>query len=192
MEMMNSTMQKTLSSQATDWREGRRLRAYELKEQGCKQTQIADALGLTEGAVSQWMKRAREQGVEGLRDTPLRPAHHLASASKSAPNCPSFWHAGKLLVIWDGSPIHRGGAFSRIFWRGERPTGLNWSNYPSLRSRAQPWRGDLEAPQGCVELENLCCQSLSELKSELRKAKERLRHKRDVILGCIRQPGFQV
>jgi hypothetical protein len=35
-------------------------------------------------------------------------------------------------------------------------------------------------------------QSLKELKVELRKAKERLRHKRDVILGCIRQPGFEV
>jgi len=44
----------------------------------------------------------------------------------------------------------------------------------------------------CVELKNLCCESLSELKTELRKAKERLRHKRDVILGCIRQPGFEV
>jgi transposase len=63
-------MEKTLSSQATDWREGRRLRAYELKQQGWKQTQIADALGVTEGAVSQWMKRAREQGVEGLRHKP--------------------------------------------------------------------------------------------------------------------------
>jgi transposase len=27
-------------------------------------------LGVTEGAVSQWMKRAREQGVEGLRHKP--------------------------------------------------------------------------------------------------------------------------
>jgi hypothetical protein len=44
----------------------------------------------------------------------------------------------------------------------------------------------------CVELKNLCCESLAELKIELRKAKERLRHKRDVILGCIRQPGFEV
>ena len=63
-------MEKTLSSQATNWREGRRLRALELKERGWKQTQIADALGVTEGAVSQWMKRAREEGVEGLRDKP--------------------------------------------------------------------------------------------------------------------------
>ena len=63
-------MEKTLSSQATDWREGRRLRAYELKQHGWKQTQIADALGVTEGAVSQWMRRAREEGVEGLRHKP--------------------------------------------------------------------------------------------------------------------------
>jgi len=33
-----------------------------------------------------------------------------------------------------------------------------------------------------VELKNVCCQSLAELKVELRKAKERLRHKRDIIL----------
>jgi transposase len=46
------------------------LRALELKERGWKQTQIADALGVTEGAVSQWMKRAREEGVEGLRHKP--------------------------------------------------------------------------------------------------------------------------
>jgi transposase len=44
----------------------------------------------------------------------------------------------------------------------------------------------------CVELKNLCCGSLAELKVELRKARKRLRHKRDVILGCIRQPGFEV
>jgi transposase len=63
-------MEKTLSSQASDWREGRRLRAFELKKRGWKQAQIADALGVTEGAVSQWMKRAREEGVEGLRHKP--------------------------------------------------------------------------------------------------------------------------
>src|SRR5919106_6503938 len=68
--MMSPTMEKILSSQASNWREGRRLRAFELKEQGWKQKQIAEALGVSEGAVSQWMKRAREKGVEGLRHKP--------------------------------------------------------------------------------------------------------------------------
>ncbi len=61
-------MEKTLSSQATDWREGRRLRAFELKQEGWNQREIARALGVTEGAVSQWMKRATEEGgVEALK-----------------------------------------------------------------------------------------------------------------------------
>jgi transposase len=63
-------MEKTLSTQAKDWREGRRFRALELKEQGWKQTHIAQALGVSEGAVSQWMKRAREKGVQALRHKP--------------------------------------------------------------------------------------------------------------------------
>ena len=54
-----------------DWREGRRRRAWELKEAGWKQQDIAAALGVTPGAVSQWLKRAREQGgVEALRRHP--------------------------------------------------------------------------------------------------------------------------
>ena len=63
-------MEKTLSSQATNWREGRRLHAFELKEQGWKQSEIAEALGVSEGAVSQWMKRATEEGAQALRHKP--------------------------------------------------------------------------------------------------------------------------
>ena len=64
-------MENTLSSQkATDWREGRRLRAWELKQKGWKQQDIADALGVTKGAVSQWMKRGREGGLQGLKRKP--------------------------------------------------------------------------------------------------------------------------
>ncbi len=55
-------MSSLLSAQASDWREGRRLRAWELREQGWSQEKIAEALGVTPGAVSQWMRRAREGG----------------------------------------------------------------------------------------------------------------------------------
>lgn len=53
-----------------DWRERRRRRAWGLAQQGWKQQDIAAALGVTPGAVSQWLKRAREQGVEGVRRHP--------------------------------------------------------------------------------------------------------------------------
>lgn len=60
-------MEKTLSGQATDWREGRRLRAWELYQEGWKQCTIAQALGVTKGAISQWIKRGKEGGIEALR-----------------------------------------------------------------------------------------------------------------------------
>ena len=63
-----------------DWREGRRRRAWELKQAGWKQQDIAAALGVTGGAVSQWLTRARAKGVEeGLRRHPAPgPAPKLA------------------------------------------------------------------------------------------------------------------
>ena len=58
---------ETQAKAAIEWREGRRLRAWELKRQGWSQRAIADALGVTAGAVSQWMRRVREGGVEALK-----------------------------------------------------------------------------------------------------------------------------
>lgn len=52
--------------QPHDWREARRLRAWELREKGWRPARIAEALGVTRGAVSQWFKRADEAGVAGL------------------------------------------------------------------------------------------------------------------------------
>jgi transposase len=49
-----------------EWQEERRKRAYELVQKGWSQKKVAEALGVTEGAVSQWMKRVREGGVEAL------------------------------------------------------------------------------------------------------------------------------
>lgn len=53
-----------------DWREYRRLRAWQLYQAGWKQQAIADALGVTEGAVSQWMKKAKTGGADALRQQP--------------------------------------------------------------------------------------------------------------------------
>jgi transposase len=66
-------MDNPLSREATDWREGRRLRAFELKQKGWSQQRIAEALGVSKGAVSQWMKRARD-GEGGPQALKRRPA----------------------------------------------------------------------------------------------------------------------
>ncbi len=71
-----------------DWREGRRRRAWELKQLGWKQTAIAAALGVTSGAVSQWLTRARAEGVaEGRRAHPAsgRPPKLTAAQRAQLP-----------------------------------------------------------------------------------------------------------
>ena len=60
-------MDKKKPEHPNDWREARRLRAWELKQKGWKQTDIAEALGVSKGAVSQWLKKASREGVETLR-----------------------------------------------------------------------------------------------------------------------------
>jgi transposase len=61
---------KTSTPLPKDWREGRRLRAWELYQQGWPQNKIAEALGVTEGAVSQWITKGKAQGPEALRHQP--------------------------------------------------------------------------------------------------------------------------
>lgn len=58
------------SFQPRSWEEGRRLRAWELKQQGWSQKKIAEALGVCQSAVSQWIKRVREGGIAALRTRP--------------------------------------------------------------------------------------------------------------------------
>ena len=58
------TQKKT--KQPNDWREARRFRAWELNQKGWKQNKIAEALGVSKGAVSQWLKRAREGSAGAL------------------------------------------------------------------------------------------------------------------------------
>jgi len=60
-------MDTTTTYKPNDWREARRLRAWELKQKGWQQTAIAEALGVSNGAVSQWLSRAEAGGLDTLR-----------------------------------------------------------------------------------------------------------------------------
>lgn len=63
-------MKTNTSTKPQDWREWRRLRAWELKQQGWAQQAIAAALGVTPGAVSQWITKAVAGGIAALRHRP--------------------------------------------------------------------------------------------------------------------------
>lgn len=53
-----------------DWKEARRQRAFELSQRGWPQCDIAEALGVSRPAVSQWSAAVREGGSEALRARP--------------------------------------------------------------------------------------------------------------------------
>ena len=97
---------------------------------------------------------------------------------------------GKLLIVWDGSPIHRSKAV-KAFLEGGAAERIRLEQLPGYAPELNPDEGIWKHLK-YTELKNLCCQSLAELRVELRKAKERLRHKKQIILGCIRQPGLEV
>ena len=58
-----STRVASPRQQLNEWR---RRRAWALHQEGWSGRAIAKALGVTPGAVSQWLKRAREGGVQAL------------------------------------------------------------------------------------------------------------------------------
>jgi transposase len=98
--------------------------------------------------------------------------------------------AGKLLVIWDGSPIHRGQPIKEFLRRGAAKR-LHLEQLPGYAPDLNPDEGIWNYLKR-VELANCCTHDLAELALVLRRAKERLRHKRHVLRACIRQAGYPV
>ena len=97
---------------------------------------------------------------------------------------------GKILVIWDGSPIHKGQPIKDYLAAGAAKR-LHLERLPGYAPDLNPDEGIWNYLKR-VELKNRCCRDLAELRRELRRAKERLRHKREVIRSCSRQCGYSV
>jgi transposase len=123
------------------WKAARRLQAWRLKQQGWSQRQIAKALGVSEGAVSQWMARARAVGPEALRRRPPRGAPRRLSPEQLA-RLPALLHQGPTAYgfrgdLWTRSrvaaiirlefgvsyhPRHVGRLLALIRWSPQKPT----------------------------------------------------------------------
>src|SRR5215211_533101 len=95
---------------------------------------------------------------------------------------------GKLLVIWDGAPIHRARVVKDFLARGAAAR-LQLEQLPGYAPELNPDEGIWHYLKQ-VELRNLCCDDLAELRVELGLAVKRLRRKRHVLQGCIAQCGY--
>jgi transposase len=95
----------------------------------------------------------------------------------------------KLLVIWDGSPIHKGHVRTFLAEGGARQIHVE---------QLPPYAPDLNPGEGVwhqvknVEMRNLCCLNLAHLRCELGRAIKRLRRKPHVITACFAQAGLSL
>src|SRR5260221_13233717 len=92
-----------------DWREERRKRAWALKQEGWPQKDIAAALGVSEGAVSQWLRRAREGGGGGALTR--RPPPGMT------PRLSAEQRAQRPALFAGGAPAY---GFASGVWTGDR------------------------------------------------------------------------
>ena len=98
--------------------------------------------------------------------------------------------AGKIVLIWDGSPIHHGQAV-KDFLRAGAAKRLHLEQLPGYAPDLNPDEGIWNYLKR-VELGNVCCANLDQLHHALIRAKERLRHKKEIIKSCSRQCGYSV
>ena len=95
---------------------------------------------------------------------------------------------GKLLVIWDGAPIHRCQAVKAFLAAGAAER-LHLERLPAYAPDLNPDEGVWNLLKR-AELKNRCCHDRDELRWELSLAIRRLRRKRRTLIGCYRQCGY--
>jgi transposase len=140
------------------WKEARRLQAWHLKQHGWSQRRIAEALGVSEGAVSQWMTRAGDAGPEALRRRPSPGAPRRLSADQLA-RLPELLHRGPVAYGFRGElwtrtriaavirlafgvsyhPRHVGRLCQAIRWTPQKPTRRARQRNEAAIAR---WRND--------------------------------------------------
>ena len=95
----------------------------------------------------------------------------------------------KLLVIWDGSPIHKGHVKTFLAEGGAKQIHLE---------QLPPYAPDLNPGEGVwhhlknVEMRHLCCLNLAHLRTELGRAIRRLRCKPSLMTALFADAGLSI
>jgi transposase len=97
---------------------------------------------------------------------------------------------GKILIIWDGSPIHRNHKIKAFLTAGAAKR-IHLEQLPGYAPDLNPDEGIWQYLKR-VELGNRCCTDLDHLYQEVIRARERLRHKRALIRSCSQHCGYAV
>jgi putative transposase len=118
------------------------------------------------------------------RDAALDSLESMLCLKHLLPHVSEQW-----LVIWDGSPIHKGPVRTFVAEGGTKQIHLE---------QLPPDAPDLNPGEGVwhqlknVDMRNLCCLNLVHLRCELGLALKRLRRKPHVITTCVAQAGLSM
>jgi transposase len=144
----------------TNWKEARRFQAWQHQQKGWPQRQIAEALGVSEAAVSQWIRRAREGGPEALRHRPPPGAPRRLSADQLArlpvllhrgAEADGFrgqvWTCGRIVAVMplefgvSSHPVHVGRLLKARRWSPQQPArrARQRDEAAITRWRAETW-----------------------------------------------------
>jgi transposase len=144
--------------QPGDWREARRLQAWELTKKGWAQSRIAEALGVSRGAVSQWIKAVREGGVEALRHRKGGgPCPRLTEEQLNrlpellAKGAEAYGFRGD---VWTRArPQHVGRLLDKINWSRQKPVEQASQRDEAAieRWRTEKWREVKKKPKSRAE-----------------------------------------
>src|SRR4051812_25933703 len=115
----------TSNSRPHDWREWRRMRAWDLARRGWKQRDIAIALDASEGAVSRWLAAARRGGPEALRSHPGPGPSAKLTPEQFRPIPDSLWHGAEAY------------GFRGDLWTCERVAGVIGEEFGVSDSKSQ-------------------------------------------------------
>jgi transposase len=95
---------------------------------------------------------------------------------------------GKLLIIWDGAPIHRSQTIQQFLADGA--AARIWL------ARLPGYAPDLNPDEGIwhylkhVQLKNTCCTDVADLRQKLTQATEQLQLKPEIVTACFAQVGY--